>query len=523
MGTMICRLLRLALLVLLPLQSCWLSAETREITILFTNDFESAFDPTPAYWRDDIDLIGGAPQIATLVDNIREQEGLVFLFDSGDIYTGILSKLTEGAVPMEMMITMGYDAMAIGNHEFEYGWESFAEQKSRLPFPVLGANLFYADTGRPYAQPYTIVERDGFRIGVVGIMGQDARTAIIPSHVAGVEVRDPIPIVQEWVDKLKPEVDIVLALTHQGKTAPMQTDDEAHPEIHRGNKEDYHLAGAVKGIDVLFGGHADAGTEEPIVHKRTGTLIMQTYGQGTRLGQLKITFDTERGEIVSHEGRLIPVVSNELEPHPMIVEKLAHYRAQFPELQETVFYAQERLSRAYNEESDLGNLYADILRDEMDAEIAFVNAGALRKDLPQGDVPLADLMDSFPFHDEVVILEMTGAQIMNVLEQSLTLERGMLQLAGPKVRYHKGKSTGRRVYTVEMGRYPLKLTQTYKVATIEILAQGGDLFTAFKEAKRLTPRGSQITFAELLKNSLSRRKVIGLPVRGRMIPVAELR
>ena len=74
---------------------------------------------------------------------------------------------------MEMMITMGYDAMAIGNHEFEYGWESFAEQKSRLPFPVLGANLFYADTGRPYAQPYTIVERDGFRIGVVGIMGQD--------------------------------------------------------------------------------------------------------------------------------------------------------------------------------------------------------------------------------------------------------------------------------------------------------------------------------------------------------------
>jgi 2',3'-cyclic-nucleotide 2'-phosphodiesterase (5'-nucleotidase family) len=143
------------------------SAEQRGVTLLFSNDFESAFDPTPAYWRDDIELIGGAPQIGTLVDNIRQQEDLVFLFDSGDIFTGILSKLTEGTVPMEMMITMGYDTMAIGNHEFEYGWESFAEQKHRLPFPVLGANMFYADTGRRYAQPYTIVERDGFRIGVV--------------------------------------------------------------------------------------------------------------------------------------------------------------------------------------------------------------------------------------------------------------------------------------------------------------------------------------------------------------------
>lgn len=173
------------------------SAEKREVTLLFTNDFESAFDPTPAYWRDDIEMIGGAAEIATLVDTIRAKEELVFLFDSGDIFTGILSKLTEGAVPLEMMITMGYDAMAIGNHEFEYGWESFAEQKHRAPFPVLGANMFYKDTGRRYAQPYTIVERDGFRIGVIGIMGQDAGTAIIPSHVAGVDVNNPIPVVQD--------------------------------------------------------------------------------------------------------------------------------------------------------------------------------------------------------------------------------------------------------------------------------------------------------------------------------------
>ena len=110
---------------------------------------------------------------------------------------------------------------------------------------------------------------------------------------------------------------------------------------------------------------------------------------------------------------------------------------------------------------------------------------------------------------------------MDVLEQSLTLERGLLQLSGPKVRYHKQRSTANRVYTVEMEKYSLKLSQTYKVATIEILAQGGDLFSAFTEAKRLTPKGSQITFADMLKENLSRRQVVGLPVRGRMIPVLD--
>jgi 5'-nucleotidase / UDP-sugar diphosphatase len=180
--------------------------------------------------------------------------------------------------------------------------------------------------------------------------------------------------VQEWVDKLRSEVDIILALTHQGKTAPMQTDDEAHPEIQRGIVADYQMAGKVKGIDVLFGGHADAGTEEPIVHHETGTLIMQTYGQGTRLGKLKIVFDEGSGTIESYKGELVPVVSDELQPHPVIKEKLAHYRSQFPELQEPVFFANERLTRQYNTESDLGNLYADVLRDVYNAEIAFINA-----------------------------------------------------------------------------------------------------------------------------------------------------
>lgn len=490
----------------------------REVTLLFTNDLESAFDPIPAYWNPKVEYLGGIAHLATLVDDLREQEKVVFLFDAGDIFTGVLSKKTEGIVPMEMMITMDYDAMVIGNHEFEYGWQTFARMKDRLPFPVLGANLFYADSGVRYAQAYSIVERQGVRIGVVGIMGQDAGTAIIPSNIRGIDVRDPIESIRPYVELLKPQVDLIVVLTHQGKTAPMQTDDEAHPEIQRGIDADIKLAGAVMGIDVILSGHADSGTEAPYVHPTTGTLIMQTYGQGTRLGFLQLQLgETEKNSrAIAHKGKLIPVVSNDLTPHPVVAQKLAKYKAQFPELQEILCFSEERISRLYNEESDLGNLYADIIRAEVDAEIGFMPSGALRKDLPQGNVPLMDVIDSFPFTDRVAELEMTGEQILAVLEQSLTLERGMLQVSGLRVDYDLSRPVGNRVVSVQVNEVDLNVAQFYRVSTVEIMAQGGDLFTTFRKATRI--QRPDIRFSEVLTERLREMDKLVIPKRGRLLP-----
>ena len=175
-----------AVVALLPALS--LGAEQR-VTIAFTNDFESAYDPVEAWWRDDMTRIGGIAELATLVGSLRETSETFFLFDAGDIFTGTLAQRTQGAVSFDVMGRMDYDAMVIGNHEFEYGWEVLAEQKNRVAFPVLGANLFYRGTEHPFAQPWVIIERDGVRVGVIGVMGQDAGTALIPAHIAGLEVQ----------------------------------------------------------------------------------------------------------------------------------------------------------------------------------------------------------------------------------------------------------------------------------------------------------------------------------------------
>jgi 5'-nucleotidase/UDP-sugar diphosphatase len=491
------------------------SPALREVTLLYTNDFESAYDPIPAFWRDDLDHVGGVAQLATLIDEVRAEEKLSFLLDAGDIFTGTLAKLTRGELPFELMITMGYDAMCIGNHEFEYGWWVLRDAMQRAPFPVLAANLFYDGTDIPFTQQWTILERDGFRIGVVGIFGQDAATALFPPHLEGLEVRDPVAAARTAVARLRDEVDLVVLLTHEGKTAPMQTDDEADPAVHRDIDADIALAGAVPGVDVLIGGHADAGQETPFIHPVTGTLICQTYGQGTRLGYLKLLIDPDSGEVVGHDGRLLVVASDELEPQPVVAAKLAAYRARFPEVDETVGRTAERLTRRYNEESDLGDLFADILRAHGGTDIAFVHSGGIRADLPAGDVTREDLLDAFPFIDFVTTLRMTGAQILDVLEQAFSLERGVLQVSGMTVTYDLDRPVGERVVAVTIGGEPLDPGAIYTVTTLDFLASGADLYSGFLDAEIVQAQGPE--FAELLVARFAAGEPVAAPEGGRLI------
>lgn len=505
---------------LLGTPACQPAEETQEettVTLLFTNDVESAYDPIPAFWLDDQEMIGGIAEMTTLINSIRVKEPNVFLFDSGDIFTGALAKLTEGRLAFELMITMGYDAMAIGNHEFEYGHEIFAWQRNRAPFPVLGANFFYKGTDIPYAQAHAVIERNGVRIGVIGIMGQDAVSAIIPSFIAPLDVTAPANAVQRSVDELRDDVDLVVLLTHQGKTAPMQTDAESDPRLQRGIDADINLAGAVTGVDVLFAGHADAGTPEPVVHPETGTIIMQTYGQATHLGYLQLTLDAKTRAIREHDGRLIPVDPARFEPDPSIIAKLNEYRNAHPEIRVVIGKTAARMNRRYIEESDVGNLFADAFLAIAETDIAFIHSGSLRKDLPGGEVRIVDLLDTYPFVDDVIVKEMSGEQIRRALEQSLRLERGLLQVSGLQVTYDMTQPEGQRLTSVEYDNSALEDTDRLTVAAPGFLAEGGDLYTMFAESEAIRSAGA---VTDVVTAYLARHEVVAVPPRGRQVNIA---
>lgn len=491
---------------------------SRTVTLLFTNDVESAYDPIPAFWIDGMARIGGIAEMTTLIRELRATEPNVFLFDSGDIFTGALAKLTQGQLAFELMITMGYDAMAIGNHEFEYGHEIFAWAKNRAPFPVLGANFFYKGTDHPYAQAHAIIERDGIRIGVIGIMGQDAVTAIMPSFIAPLEVRDPAEMVRKSVAELRDHVDLIVLLTHQGKTAPMQTDAESDPRLQRDIDADIALAGAVEGIDVLFAGHADAGTPEPVVNRKTGTLIMQTYGQATHLGYLQLTLDNKSGEITAYEGKLIAVDPDRWGPDPAVAAKLQQYRSAFPQLSKKIGVAEAPMMRRYIEESDVGNLFADAFIEATAADIGFVHSGSLRKDLPGGDVRLVDILDIYPFVDNVIVKEMSGAQIRRALEQSLTMERGFLQVSGLALSYDLRLPARQRIVTLERNGRSIEDGDRFTVAAPGFLAEGGDLYDSFREAKFVR---SANKVSDIMIEYFGKREIVSVPDRGRQIDASQ--
>jgi len=497
------------------------AAETREIVVIHTNDVESAIDPVDAFWLDGSPEVGGAAHIMTMVNEIRNREAArgvpVFLFDSGDMFTGLLSRLTYGEVMMEMMTTLGYDAMAIGNHEFDYGSANFLKQLHRVPFPVLSANTFWRGTEFLFARPHTIVERDGFRVGVIGVIGQDAMSVVVPSLVSDLEFRDPVEYAANSVGELDPAVDLIVVLAHQGKTGPMQSDQEADPEVWRDFDEDIALTTQVPGIDLFLGGHAHRGIDPPYVNPKTGTIISQTFGHATRLGVFRLWVNTETGTIERHEGGLVTPYSADYPADATMAKKMQAFKDQHrDQIFPVVGELSERLIRKYRRESSLGNFVADVIRESSGADIGFTNAGGLRADLPAGDVTLGSIRDALPFLNTVVTVELTGREIVEILEQGFSLERGMIQTSGLRAEIDLERPVGDRLVDLKIGNEPVGDERIYRVGTNSFLAEGGDLYSTFVGKEWI--RHDERTLAEVVIAYFEERdRPVPMPEAGRIV------
>lgn len=513
--------LSLLLFALLPSRAFeQVGSTTEKVTILYTNDFHAAIEPRVASWLPGQPMIGGSACLAGLIEHIRRTEPNVVLFDSGDQLTGpAISLLTKGEAVFDLMRAMHYDAMALGNHEFDYGIAQLQKLIYSVPFPVLGANIFYKGTDIPFTRPYAVIETGDVRIGVIGIIGSDAASVTLPSQVTSLEFRDPIPYVRKYVEELKPKTDMIVVLAHQGKTGPMATDAEAHPEMQRDFEADKALAAAVPGIDVLVGGHAHRGIETPFVSPVTGTIIVQTYGNGTTLGYLQVTLDKERKRIVAHEGRLIRVINKEIQPSPSVSRSLEQWKAKVKAMtSEVIGEAAEDFTRDYNRESPLGNLLTDILRQVTGAEIAFYNSGGIRGEIKRGPITVGDVISVCPFLNTITRMELTGSQIKEIIEQGLTLERGIIQVSGLKVVYDERREPGKRIVRVEHGGKPLEDEKFYSVATINFLAEGGDLYETFRRGRNVHDTG--ILVSQAFIDYVRRAKRVSTKVEGRLVAVA---
>tara|TARA_B100001769_G_scaffold249127_1_gene221233 strand:+ start:382 stop:1926 length:1545 start_codon:yes stop_codon:yes gene_type:complete len=513
-------MIRLALAFLL-LFACFSNAQEsskKEIVLLHTNDIESVYEPIPATWRDDMELIGGISHLATLIRDVRESEDISFLVDAGDIFTGALSKKSEGKLPFDLYSAMNYDTLTLGNHEFEYGWERLVETIPRANFPVLNANIVHQDSGELIAQPYTILNRNGVKVGVIGVMGIDAFYNTMASfHRTGLTIKDPTETAQYWADIIRDEVNIIVVLTHQNRTAPMQTNKESDPSVQRGFDEDYAMAGNLKGVDVIFGGHSDNGLQEPVIHPDTGTVIGLTFGQGMHLGYTKFKIDTQKHDVEFIEGYLIPVNSKQLLEDKQTATLIKDYRKIYPELLEVLAVVSEPLMRKYNEESSIGNLLTDYMREAAQSDIAFLNSGAIRADFNAGDVTLEQLINVYPFKDNLTIIELTGNQIKELVEYSLTLPYGIGQISGLQINYDSTQDMMNRVIDIKVNGSELIDNKKYTVSVSGYLAKGGDGYRVFPEGRFIS---DDKPFQDALYEEFKKAKIIESPAPGRLIDIS---
>ncbi|MEO0042321.1 MAG: hypothetical protein RL329_1769 [Bacteroidota bacterium] len=259
------------------------------ITILHTNDVHSRIDPFPMDGTKTQGL-GGAARRASLIQQIRKQNANVLLFDAGDIFQGTpFFNFYGGELEMKLMSEMGYDAAAIGNHDFDAGMDGLLKQLPHAKFPLLNINYDFTNTIlRNKVQPYKIFQKEGIKIGVFGV-GIELQGLVAEQNFAGTQYRDPLIPATQTATFLKEEMkcDYVVCLSHLGYK-------------FNDNKSkicDIYLAEKSKNIDLIIGGHTHTFMDKPDIRKNIAdapVVINQVGWAGLMLGRLDIYFEKSR-------------------------------------------------------------------------------------------------------------------------------------------------------------------------------------------------------------------------------------
>jgi 2',3'-cyclic-nucleotide 2'-phosphodiesterase (5'-nucleotidase family) len=439
-----------------------------EIRILHLNDFHGFAEPYRPLGSGE--LLGGVAYLAARAAELRNEKPSLLLA-AGDMIQGTdWANLSRGESVVELMNAMSFDGMVVGNHEFDFGQEVLRRRIAQARFPVLGANV----EGMEGLQPYMIREINGVGVAVIGVVTEETPVATHPRNVAGLRFSPPAEALAKYLQELRQKVEVVIVLSHIGHAA------------------DRSLAEKVKGVDLIVGGHSHTRISKPV---RIGnTWIVQAWEHGKALGVIDLTL--KDGRVVSAEGRL-----EEIRPIPgkeaPIIQALVGKYQRIAEAEMNIVLGETQVDldgeNVRSRETNLGNLVADIMRSASKAEVAIMNGGGIRMSIKKGEIRLKDLHSVLPFDNFIVVIKLSGKQIVEALEQGLSgIEEGkgrFPQISGMTLHYSPFAPKGKRVKEVQVAGVPVDPNREYTVATNDFLAAGGDGYKAFGDAIRAPADG----------------------------------
>lgn len=450
------------------------------ITVLHTNDHHGH------YWRSSTGEHGLAAR-KTLIDRIRadvaREGGHTLLLDAGDVNTGVPESDQQDAEPdFRGMSLLGYDAMAVGNHEFDKPQATQDRQRQWSSFPWLSANLYRG--AQPMFTPYKVFTLGTARVAVVGLTAEEVERAVGGARYPQVRVEKPAAALRAWMPEVRRSADVVIALTHLGHYLPGQRGVNPPGDVE--------LAHAVPGIDVIVGGHSHDtvcmdGPDKRVTVKadgtctpdhRNGTWIVQAGDRGRYLG--RADFEYAHGTLRLVGYRLLPVnlgSAGAIAEDPAVLEALRPFQQRGDaKLSAVVGHARGRFdgdrSQVRHRPAALGHLITAAMLERTGADVAVVSGGGIRNSLPEGPITYRDLLKVQPFGNRIVVIEMTGAELQAYLAAATSKTPGSgayAQIGG--VQWSQAAT---RNGDITLRGKPLDLARTYRLATIGFLAGGGD-------------------------------------------------
>jgi len=469
---------------------------------------------------------GGIALFAGYVNNLRAARaadgGAVLLLDAGDTFQGgVESDLSEGAVVVDAYNALGYTALSVGNHEFDFGSAdrpgarqdppadppgALKARAAQAKFPFLAANLLDDQTGArvgwPNVQPSTMVDVGGTRVGIIGVMTYGALRATLPLNIRGLRMAPLLETVGGEAARLRAAGAQVVILTAHAGGGCDRFDDPVNLSSCDPNSEIFDLARDLPQgqVDAIVAGHTHAG----LAHVVNGIPIVQSYWGGRSFGRIDLTIDRATATVVASRpyaprdicafqdpltlGCVSPgtgaTARSEYEGRPVvedaaILHAMAPALARVRQLQATPLNVvlDATLARTGDPESPLGNMFADALREEGNADIALNNnsLGGLRADLPNGPITFGQLYDTFPFDNRLVRVNLTAGALEQGIANALRRgRRGAFGISGARVRVSCG-SDGVRVQLFRPSGQPIGSAEPLVVVGMDSLL-GGQMF-----------------------------------------------
>jgi len=451
--------------------------------------------------------VGGFARVAHVVSEIRANASHSLYLDSGDLVEGtaIFSEFA-GEPELRALSALELGAAALGNHDLAPGAEAFARSHRLFAdFPVLASN--YADNGSELASallPAVVLDAQGLRVGVIGVANPASPSGLgRANNPYGIELVATASAVQTQIDRLRSEVDLLIALSHLGLDG------------------DQRLISGTSGLDVVLGGHQHLAFAAAQEHMDcAGTLsnergcsprrviLVHSGALGRYVGELDLQLspisertsdgvaaDVRGLRVTSAEYSLIPV-SAEIAADPALSELLEPYRERLNAagFDTPLAFARGAVERyaASGADSALGNLVADAMREQSGADFALLNSTGLRADLPPGELTRTMLAAALPFADPLTVLTFSGAQLRAFFNQQARTasERECqtpIQISGLSLQFKCSGSSSSALVRIPSTARELDARRTYTLVTTAYLADGGSGFDLLTEGTaRLT-------------------------------------